>query len=349
MRIKLSEFKKLVKEEVESYFNDFKDHKSEEGRQRVEGLFANSPQCVSLRDIEEIAYELEHDAADAERLYVDLVEFAHTVAEKQGMSLSHEVDSGDAVQSDVGFVKNASPQAPAAPTPPPSTPPQISEEKLAALKKVIKEEIANIKKESEKCSDESFKSLLRFVKEINKSLSLKKNSNTGNFTVLGCSPSEIEIRPLYDGVHDGYELMMMLNGTDRIRKMNFCLKDVKDELKKVLKSDDLSYVSKSFDKAADQVKDETDKTKLEDTSIKPKELSDKKNKEKDYTEKEVKDEKDNPDKPMAEVSKIVRQEDQDSKNPKYKYPKQSKDEKSLTVKGGTGKILKLPAKKIKKK
>jgi hypothetical protein len=344
MTIKLSDLKRIIRESVDEAIDEMYGSKgtdiSGKGQTSVDDLFNNGSMVVAFSDIEDIAYVLEHDAADAEKLYQHLLDYAEKSAAEFGYTKDVRGDFFSKQSSsskspvrvdDDGFAGNT----------------ELQEGKLATLKKLIFEAIEEIKAES-KSVEEDMKSVSRVLKEHNKLLSLKKNK-AGHYEVSGCSPTQIEIRPM---MKDSYDVIFIKNGTDREKKMNLNAKGVRDFLKKKLE-DDLGYTQVTYNQAATQVSDETSKSKgLPDSSLDNfKTVEDKKTKDKDFNESEVKDEKDLPEKPMSEVGKIKTQSDHDGDKGKAKYvfPKQNKEEKSHVVKGGKGKELKLPLKKIKKK
>jgi hypothetical protein len=226
---------------------------------------------------------------------------------------------------------------------------QLGESGISKLKEIIKEAIEEVKAEDKKSVEDSMKSVLRMIKEQNKNLSMKKNKS-GHFEVCGCSPTQIEIRPM---MKDSFDVIFIKNGTDREKRMNLDLKGVKDYLKEKLDAKVLDYKQTAFNKAASQVEDETKKTSgLPSTKINDvKKVGDTKKDDLNYNKKEVEKDADLPDQPFAEAGDVKGQlsHDSDSGKAKYTFPKQDKEEKKHVLKGGKGKELKLPEKKIKKK
>ena len=218
-----------------------------------------------------------------------------------------------------------------------------------ALKSIIRESLEEIKVETEKSVHETMVSLSKFVKEYNKNFSIKK-SKKGHYEMCGCLPHHIEIGPMYQ---DNFEVVYFKDNSDREKKMNLDAKGVKDFIKEKLESKEGNYVKKAYNKASKNSEDVVKKeSELPETKTNPiKNLTDKKNDNKDYTEVSVKKEQDLPDKPMAEVGKLSKLSDHPKAGDKvkYTYPKQTKAEKTHLMKGGKGKELKLPETKIKKK
>lgn len=356
MTLKLSDLKKIIRESVdevirEKYGSGPVDQ-SGQGEEGIQSMFNRGSMVVAFSDIEELAYELEKDVDRAEALYEKLIEYARQIAPESGylpdargeffikrnttQKFLKDYPKGKkqpVVADDEGFVGNT----------------ELQESKLSELKKIIKEAIEEVKNEDSKSIEESMKSVLRMLKEQNKNLSLKKNKS-GNFEVGGCSPTQIEIRPM---MKDSFDIIFIKNGTDREKKMNLDLKGVKDYLKKKLDDKVLDYKQTAFNKAASQVEDETKKiSELPSTKINDiKKINDTKKEDCDYNKKDVEKEADLPDQPLAEVGDVKGQSshDGDSGKAKYVFPKQDKEEKKHVLKGGKGKELKLPEKKIKKK
>ncbi len=345
MKLKLSDLKNLIKESVYEIFEERYGSEVDatgKGQSAVDELFNKGSMVVAFSDIEEIAYMLEKDADRAENLYEYLVGYAVELAEKLGYISKEQHGYFEKINADKksvgtrvdddGFAGNVELQ-----------------ESQKKIKQIIKETIEEVKAEEAKSVEESMKSVLRMIKEQNKSLSLKKNK-AGHFEVVGCTPTQIEIRPM---MVDSFDVIFIKNGTDREKKMNLNLKSLKDYLKEKITEKNLDYKQKAFNKAATQVEDETKKAKdLPLLKVNPvKSVGETKKEDMDFNKKDVADEKDLPDKPLAEVGDVKTQSshDEDSGKVKYTFPKQSKEEKSHVVKGGKGKELKLPEKKIAKK
>lgn len=347
MNLKLSELKKLIRENVDVVLREKFGHvdvdPSGQGETAVNSLFEKGSTVVAFSEIEDLSYSMEKDVDRAEALYQYLLEYAHKVASELGYSLdprgeffTKKTSAPKPVKADDdGFVGNT----------------ELQESSKSKLKKILKEAIQEIKSEDAKSVEESMKSVLRMLKEHNKSLSLKKN-RCGHFDVTGCSPTQIEIRPM---MQDHFDVIFIKNGTDREKKMNLDLKGVKEYLKSKLTGESLDYKQLAFNKAAIfyVVEDETKKTTgLPETKVNAvKKVGETKTDDKDFNKKEVDKEADLPDKPLAEVGEVKGQSshDDDAGKAKYTFPKQDKEDKKHVVKGGKGKELKLPEKKIKKK
>lgn len=344
MKLKMSDLKNLIKESVYEIFEERYGSEVDstgKGQSSVDELFNRGSMVITFSDIEEIAYMLEKDVARAEDLYAYLVGYATELAEKLGYTTKEQHGYFEKINvnkkpetrvDDDGFVGNVELQ-----------------ESHKKLRDLIKETIEEVKAEEAKSVEESMKSVLRMIKEQNKSLSLKKNK-AGHFEVVGCTPTQIEIRPM---MVDSFDVIFIKNGTDREKKMNLNLKSLKEYLKEKITEKNLDYKQKAFNKAATQVEDETKKAKdLPSLKVNPvKSVGETKKEDMDFNKKDVENEKDLPDKPLAEVGDVKTQSshDEDSGKAKYTFPKQSKEEKSHVVKGGKGKELKLPEKKIPKK
>lgn len=304
---------------------------------------------IPFSDIEDIAYSTVKDVAHAEKLAEELIENARRMSAehgylpdargeffirrmttqklmKQTVPTRHEEEGED-------FKGNV----------------ELHESHVLNLKKLIREEIEEINAEDEKSLEDEIRSILKVLKEHNKNYSVRKNKISGNYEVCGCSPSQIEIRPMSP---NSFDVIYMKDGSDRQKKLNLEFKQVKEFVKEVLGSKSENYVTSAFNKAADQVKDVVKKTDgLPDTKQNDiKKIGDTKNDNKDYNEPEVKKKEDMPDQPLDDVKEPNKQSAHDNDSgAKYTFPKQSKDEKKHVIKGGKGKELKLPEKKIAKK
>ena len=322
---------------------------SGDAKKKVESMF-NGSMVVAFADIEDIAYSYMKDVDKAEALYSELVEHARLFAPTMGYlpdargeffirRPTHqdlERQYGDKLRkpvhpfwSDKSELKESTPQ-------------------LKKFKKLILEVVEEVKSEDEKSVEDAMLSVLKMLKEHNKKYSFRKNKS-GNYEVVGCSPTQIEVRPMYAG---SYDVIFILDGTDREKKPNLDLKGVKEFIKDKLNSKLENYTKAAFNKAATTTEDVTKKTEgLPETKQNVvKQVGDKKNENKDYNEAEVKKEEDMPDKPLKEVGDIKNQSSHDKDSgAKYTFPKQDKDEKKHVLKGGKGKELKLPEKKIPKK
>lgn len=323
--MKLSELRKVIREVIEDEYSDAIESNAKD---KVNDLFGGS-ECVSISDIEDVAYESYKDVDKADKLAEMLISYADGIAAE----LNYEK------VENVGY-KKSSTETP--------TENDINESKLSSLKQLIMEEIKSVKQELDKAFDESFRAILRTVKDVDKNLSVKKHYSSKKFEVIGCLPTQIDIIQIDV---DLYDVLIMKAGTDRTKKQNISLKDCKELIKSVLTSTDQTYVNTAFNKSAEASKDSSKKSvSLPETAVnKIKSVSDAKNDEKDFNLPDVKNEKDLPDKPLSEVGSVKKQLDHEESKVKFAYPKQSKDEKKHVVKGGKGKELKLPEFKIKKK
>jgi hypothetical protein len=142
--------------------------------------------------------------------------------------------------------------------------------------------VEEVKTEDDKSVEDDMLSVLKMLKEHNKKFSFRKNKS-GNYEVIGCSPTQIEVRPMY---MDSYDVIFMLDGTDREKKLNLDLKGVKEFIKAKLTSKLENYTKSSFNKAANTTEDVTKKTAgLPSTKQNDiKKVGDTKNDNKDYSE-----------------------------------------------------------------
>ena len=324
---------------------------SGDAKKKVEGLF-NGSMVVSFTDIEEIAYSYVKDVDQAESLREELIEYAKSISEPRGYLPDSRGEffirmptHGDLHRQYGDKLKN-----------PASTPKEseadesraLNESNLNSFKKLIREVVEEVKSENDKSIEDDMLSVLKMLKEHNKKFSFRKNKS-GNYDVVGCSPTQIEVRPMYMG---SYDVIFMVDGTDREKKLSLDLKGVKEFIKGKLTSKSENYTKTAFNKTASTTEDVTKKTAgLPETKQNDiKKVGDTKNENKDHNEAEVKKEEDMPDKPLREVGDVKKQDSHDNDSgAKYKFPKQDKDEKKHVVKGGKGKELKLSAKKIAKK
>jgi 6-pyruvoyl-tetrahydropterin synthase len=327
---------------------------SGQAKKKVEELF-NGSMVVSFTDIEEIAYSYIKDVDQAESLREELIEYAGSISKPLGYlpdargeffirRPTHEDltrQYGDKLKKPVHpfWTQKESSSDESR---------ELRESKLNAFKKLIREAVEEVKTEDDKSVEDDMLSVLKMLKEHNKKFSFRKNKS-GNYEVIGCSPTQIEVRPMY---MDSYDVIFMLDGTDREKKLNLDLKGVKEFIKAKLTCKLENYTKSSFNKAANTTEDVTKKTAgLPSTKQNDiKKVGDTKNDNKDYSELDVKKEADMPEKPLREVGDVKKQySHDDDSGAKYKFPKQDKDEKKHVLKGGKGKELKLPEKKIPKK
>lgn len=328
---------------------------SGDAKKKVEGLF-NGSMVVSFTDIEEIAYSYIKDVDQAESLREELIEYAKSISEPLGYLPDARGDFfirrpthgdlhrqyGDKLKKPVHpfFTQKESKSDESR---------KLHESKLInTFEKLIREVVEEVKTEDNKSIEDDMLSVLKMLKEHNKKFSLRKNKS-GNYDVIGCSPTQIEVRPMY---MDSYDVIFILDGTDREKKLNLDLKGVKEFIKEKLTSKLENYTNSTWNKAASTTEDVTKKTaglpSIKQNDIKK--VGDTKNDNKDYSELDVKTEADMPEKPLREVGDVKKQTSHDDDSgAKYKFPKQDKDEKKHVLKGGKGKELKLPEKKIPKK
>lgn len=358
--MKKSELKELVRKLVTEVMSDYKEtdeihdiEPSGKSKEDVKKLFDGS-MVVSFSDIEEIAYSFVKDADQAESLYKELVEYARSLAPTLGylpdargeffirrpthQDLTRQY--GKKIEkplhpfwTEKGSKENLS----------------LQESKLNVFKKLILETVEEVKTEDNKSTEDAMFSVLKMLKEHNKKYSFRKNK-AGNYEVIGCSPTQIEVRPMYMG---SYDVIFMLDGTDREKKMNLNLKGVKEFIKEKLTSKLENYTKSAYNKTSVTGEDVT-RTRTaglpETRQNGIKKVGDNKNENKDYNEADVKVEYDMPDKHLKQVGDVKKQNSHDDDaGAKYTFPKQDKDGKKHVIKGGKGKELKLPEKKIAKK
>lgn len=143
---------------------------------------------------------------------------------------------------------------------------------------------------------------------------------------------DIRITPDWE---DHYDVEVMTRSEDRLWVTGLDWEQVKDFVKKNLspanKNEKPTGVEKAYDKSYRNMKDQTDAVKElpKSDKVKVKKVSDSSNKNKDFNEKQNKED-DNPDKPMREVGKVKRQEEFKVKDP-VKLRKRTPDKK-LVVK-----------------
>lgn len=216
---------------------------------------------------------------------------------------------------------------------------------------LIRESLSEIKKERETSIHDDMADLDKAVKSINSEYSIDKSVDgvPGSYELCDCIPHHFEIRPKHIGC---YDVVYFRDESDRVKKIGLKFDELKKFITEKLKDKSENYTQTAHNKSLENSKDVTKKSDaLPKTDVnKVKEVKDSKNEAKDYNEKEVKNDDDLPDKAMktAETKKLSDHPITDNK-PKFSYPKQGKKEKSHVVKGGKGKELNLPEKKIKSK
>jgi hypothetical protein len=200
------------------------------------------------------------------------------------------------------------------------------------LKGIISESIEEIKKESTDCIAGDMDEINKIIQAEIKDCELVKGDD-GNYSMEGRFVNRLHIRPKSQGI---YDVLYIKDDTDRTKKLNLNIEDLKTFVKEILKSKDLNYVKKAYNKVADNTKDKVEKTE-NPTPFKfvKKEVNDTKNDEKNYNEKAVTKDDDLPDKPLKSVEKIKKQSEHPIKGtkPDYTYPKQK--DKKLVIKPKT--------------
>lgn len=207
------------------------------------------------------------------------------------------------------------------------------------LKKLISEEIEEIKYKDEDCLAGEMEELDKVVKEYDKKCGLEKDDK-GNYNINGAPPHSFSIRPKSAGI---YDVLYYKDNTDRTKKLNLNLEQLKEFVKETLKNKEVNYVKKEYNKVADNSKDKVENTKLPiHHKFAKKEVKDTKNDEKNYTEQQVKDEKDMPEKPYRTVEKFKKQIENPIKGtkPDYTYPKQKDKKLVAKLKAYKGKARK---------
>jgi ribosomal protein S20/6-pyruvoyl-tetrahydropterin synthase len=191
------------------------------------------------------------------------------------------------------------------------------------LRTLVKEAMDEIKLEKKLSCKEMIDEIESEIKKANKDYSISLD-DSGHYVFSGSPVHSIKLKHLYE---DRFNVTYFKEDADRTKKVSLPFDDVKKFVKEVLSSKDGSYVTKAYNKAAEQ-------------SIPAKgkdgEMQETKEKVKDA----VTDSKDLPDQPYREVgSSFKRQSEHSKKGTKadYTYPKQKN--KKLKVK--------LPSKKQK--
>lgn len=198
----------------------------------------------------------------------------------------------------------------------------VKEHKLkVALKALISEAIEEIKEENQKSCQELVDELESEVQKINKDFYFAKD-DAGFYKLNGCPPHMVK---LYHKYNDLFDVTYFKDGTDRVKKLNVPIDELKKFLKEKLDTKTLNYTKTAYNKsAANSVPAEG-----KDLNVPQK------------TEKEVvdavKNEDDLPDKPMKPVASFKKQNEHSLKGEKvdYKYPKQKNNKL----------VVKLPSKK----
>lgn len=218
---------------------------------------------------------------------------------------------------------------------------EMAKESLKSkLKEIISESIKEIKVEDENSLVQDMEEVDKLVKEYHKSCDVVKDDK-GNYNISNIPPHHFSIRPMYAGI---YDVVYFKDSVDRTKKLNLNIKDLKEFIKSILDTNTLNYVDKSYNRCAENDKDQVEKSENPRHDIlTKKEVSDKKNDNKDYNEFSVKDE-DLPNKPMRDSTKFKKQNEHPIKGtkPEYKQPKLDKKESKLVIKQKSkGKLKKL--------
>lgn len=202
-----------------------------------------------------------------------------------------------------------------------------------ALRKVIVEQIEEIKIEQESSIEKSMEDILMEVMKHFKTSKMIK-TDRGNFIVDGCGTHQFDIRPMYEG---SFDVVYFKNKSDREKKFNMDIKTLREYVKAKLTKEN-TYVLNAYNKNAENQRDQSKKVldlpNNNKTTIKT--VCDTKNENKDFNQKSVVNEEDLPDKPMTVVKKVVKQIDHDIKGTKVKYEYPSKSENKI------GKKVKAP-------
>lgn len=180
-----------------------------------------------------------------------------------------------------------------------------------------------------KGKDEMLKEIQKAVEGVDKSFTCVWDDHD-DITINGRDKTSLKVMALFE---DNYKLVYMPRNEDRFVFTGLNWKQVIEFVKINLNPDDHTGVEKARDKSWRNAKDVTKPEKgLTGEKVKPKTVGDSKNKEKDYNEKEVKNEKDNPDQPLREVGDFKKTGDYKVQDP-VKLRKRTPDTK-LVIKRG---------------
>lgn len=198
------------------------------------------------------------------------------------------------------------------------------------LKQIIFEEIKEIKQEKKNTITEQMAELEKAIKETHKDAIVELGDDK-NYWVRETFPHSFHIRPQSQ---DKYDVQYFKDKTDRTKKLGLNFEELKEFVKEALKSKELNYKDKAYNKNAENSKDKVEKSENPRHDIlTKKEVKNTKNDNKDYTDLPVKDE-DMPEKPMRDATKFKKQNEHPIKGtkPEYTQPKLTKKESKLTVK-----------------
>ena len=202
----------------------------------------------------------------------------------------------------------------------------------ARLKGIISESLEEIKSESADSIEAEMEEIRTIIKAESKDAELVKGDD-GNYVLEGKFPHKIQIVPQSQGI---YNVLYMKDNSDRTKKLNLKFEELKTFVKEALKSKELNYVKKAYNKSVENDKDKVEKTtNPAHHKFVKKEVTNTKNDNKDYIEKSIKNDDDMPDKPMKDATKFKKQIEHPVKGtePDYTYPKQK--DKKLIVKQKT--------------
>jgi hypothetical protein len=200
------------------------------------------------------------------------------------------------------------------------------------LRNIIVESLEEIKSENDETIASEMEEINKLIKAKLKDCELARGDDK-NYHLNGEFPHQLCIIPQSQGM---YAIQYIKHGTERVKKLNQKLEDLKKFIEEILKDKSVSYVLKAQNKAVENNNDKTEKSGNPRADIvKKKEIKDTKNENKDYTEQGVKREEDMPEKPYRDATKYKKQLDHPVKGtkPEYTYPKQK--DKKLTVKART--------------
>jgi hypothetical protein len=177
-----------------------------------------------------------------------------------------------------------------------------------------------------KTKEEMLSQIRKAVDGVDKSFTCVWDDHD-DITINGRDKTSLKITPLWE---DNYKLVYMPRNEDRLFFSGFTWKQVIDFVKNNLNQDEHTGVEKARDKSwrnsEDQTKSEKDLPKGQ--KLKVKTVGDSKNKEKDYNEKEVKNDADLPDAPLKEVDGFKRTSEYKVQDP-VKLRKRNPDTKLI--------------------
>jgi hypothetical protein len=198
------------------------------------------------------------------------------------------------------------------------------------IKSLIAESLEEIKYKDEEGLAEIVEALEKSVKSKFKDATVMYDDSK-NITIDCGIPHFFRISPQSIDV---FHVLYYKDRTDRTKKLNLSTEAMKEFVNEMLKTKDLNYVKKEFNKAAENNKEKESKTEnpTHHKFVK-KEVNDTKNDEKNYNEPMVKEKTDLPvNNPYKDATKFKRQNENPLKGTKapYTYPKQKN--KDITIK-----------------